>query len=170
MRTLNFSVAGILAGSMLLLSGALTAAPARSEQVSPAQEQRVASRLLKGIRTDARAIDTHARRVQALSRKNTTAWSVFDKQWNQIKPAVEDIHVKLERLRVLRASLTPSQQKALDAISPLYDKVEASTRELRSEISPQAGGLERAALRQHSAILATQGMELGEAAMPAKMS
>jgi hypothetical protein len=170
MRALNLSIVSTLAGSLLVFGSVAMAAPAASGQNSLAKEQRVAAKLLKDIRMDARAIDTHARRMVAMSSDNTTKWSAFDKQWNEIKPSEEDIQLKLNKLQPMRASLSPSQQKALAAIPPLYDKIASTARDVRAALNPGAGGIERTALREHSAALANDSMELGEAVAPARTS
>ena len=170
MRPVNFSLAGALAGSLLVFGSVAMAAPAASAPNPSAKDQRVAANLLKDIRMDARTIDTHARRIVAMSGDKTTKWHAFDKQWNEIKPSEEDMQLKLDRLQPMRASLSPAEQKEFDAVSPLYNGVAVNTHDVRAALNPPAGGIEWAALRQRSRALAKDSMELGEAVTPAKMS
>jgi hypothetical protein len=154
--------AGCLVAAMLTFGGVSMAAPASSKL--NATETREAAKLLKEVRSDAWHVNKHARRWEMLSEKQTPKWHAYDKQWNLIKPSVEDMNMKLHRLEALRASLTPAEQKAVDSGMPLAKDIAAQTHDLRMFLDHQySKDLSNPAYKKTSEALAKDARELAQA-------
>jgi hypothetical protein len=125
---------GNILAALVVLAGTAVAAPAACQPASPAQEARTSAGLLRDIRMDARQVRAHAWQWAMLTKNQSAFWSNFDRQWNEIKPPVEDMSMKLVRLENMRASLPASDQKAIDASKPLIADIARETHGLRMEL------------------------------------
>ena len=117
----------VLTGTMLILSSALFAAP------SPTKTQDLtvkAARLLKSVAADARQIHASAAAFEKLTSDSSATWKQYDRQWNEIQPAVETMRMKIARLEAIESSLSPSEKKALDQSKADYQKIAWYSREL----------------------------------------
>ncbi len=109
-----------------ILAGAILAGP--TLMAAPAQP--TADRLLQQMKTDAQTIESHATKLARLTEDTNTRWGQFDEQWNEIKPAQEELQMKLNRLEGMRASLTDQQRKELDESKTAVQQVSALTHDL----------------------------------------
>jgi hypothetical protein len=115
-------------------TGAALAASAACQPASPAQESRTAARLLRDIRMDSRQVRAHAWRWAMLTENQSATWYNFDRQWNEIKPPVEDMTINLVRLENMRANLPASEQKAIDGSKPLIAEIALESHGLRTDL------------------------------------
>jgi len=154
---LGLAAAALAASAMLVFPASAATAPA-----NPAEEARQASALLRGIGLDAKQIEAHALRIEKLSSSATPAWQACDRQWNEIKPAIEVISMRLRRLDSMQAALPAADRKALRGSRPLFGEIETTTREVRTlldrngTITSQSGSV----LRQRSQAMAKAAREL----------
>jgi len=79
--------------------------------------------LLRQIKTDAMQVRSAAARLDYLAEGSNATWIAYDQQWNEIKPPVEDIQMKLARLEGMQASLTDAQRAELNQIKPLIGEI-----------------------------------------------
>jgi len=52
----------------------------------------------------------------------TTPLRPYDRQWNEIKPAVEDMQTKLWRLEKIRSAVPAADQKQMDQAKALIQR------------------------------------------------
>jgi hypothetical protein len=140
MRDTHFAVTVCAAAVLLVASGfalgASGAAPATRTGGVPE-----VSKLLRGMAADARAVEVHAREVENLAGRPAPTFQAYDKHWNEIKPKVEDITHKFQRLENMRASALPSQQQAIDRSAPLINQISSETEKLRAFLDQHSGDL-----------------------------
>jgi hypothetical protein len=74
-------------------------------------ESQKAVRLLQGIRADAIQVRSAALRLDSLTKTTDAKWLDYDRQWNEIKPAVEDMQIKLARLETMQGRFLPPSVK-----------------------------------------------------------
>ena len=72
-----------------------------------------------------------ATRLDSLTTNPGAKWLDYDRQWNEIKPSVEDMQMKLARLEAMRAEISPSEQAELDLSQRLINEIQSRTHELR---------------------------------------
>lgn len=126
----RFSMLAMSITGAALLAGPLLAAQA---------PQQTADRLLSQMKSEAQNVQMHANQLERLAKETNAKWAEFDQQWNEIKPAQEDLQVRLNRLESMRASLNDSQQKELDGCKTAVEQISSRTRELLKMMDqPQA--------------------------------
>jgi hypothetical protein len=118
--------------ALMIITGTAIAAPAESDAAATTQQAHEAASLLRSIRMDARQVRSHAWDWAMLTKDPSTSWYSYDRQWNQIKPAVEDMSIKLNRLEEMRAELSPWEQTATDRSKPLVTEIAWETHTLRT--------------------------------------
>jgi hypothetical protein len=84
-------------------------------------------RLLREIKGDAVRVRSAAAQLDQLAEGSNAKWIDYDRQWNEIKPPVEDIQMKVARLAAMQASLTPAQRAELNQIKPLIGELQSRT-------------------------------------------
>lgn len=151
---------GFLLGAMLVFSGGMVAAPAASAAMKSATDSREATGLFRDIRKDAMKIDKHAWRLERLTSKAATRWRAYDRQWNAIRPAEDDMHLKLDRLTDMRTDLTSSQWATVQRNLAMYGKIETNMHTLRILLDEPGIGLSNPELGIDSMILADQARRL----------
>jgi hypothetical protein len=119
-----------IATATLLMAGAFTL-QAASNTPKPAGNSKEAATLLRDVKNDAAHVQSVAAHLKDLTAASGAKWTDYDRQWNEIKPSVEDMHEKMWRLENIRAQMTPAEQKEYDQSKPLFQKIEARTHELR---------------------------------------
>lgn len=123
----NFAHISLLTGTMLLLSPALFAAPSPTK----AQDESArGTRLLQSVAADARQIRLAASEMEKLTNDSSATWQQYDRQWNEIQPAVETMRMKIARLEAMESSLSANEKKALDQSKAEYQKIAWQSREL----------------------------------------
>jgi hypothetical protein len=165
----NLGITGSVIAAMLVFGGTLVAAPAASN-TKPAQQSREAAKLLKDIRMDAREVAKHAQRFETLSTKSTAKWQAFDTQWNEIKPSVEDMSMKLSRLQKMEASLPEGQQKAIENSEPLVRNIAGDTHDLYQLVDQGMTNLPRKQFKQESGELANAAHKLAQVTQSPKQA
>ena len=149
--------------AIVIFAGTGMAAPAAGQPAGSSVQSREAARLLRDIRMDARQVRAHAWRWTMLTDTRTATWYKFDKQWNEIKPPVEDMSMKLVRLEDMSASLPPLEQKAIAESEPLVARIAGETHALRTELDKSythLSNLSNPALKGNSKILARDAGQL----------
>lgn len=89
-----------------------------------------AARLLKSVAADARQIQSSASGLEKLAANSSATWKQYDRQWNEIQPVVETMHMKIARLEAMESSLTPSEKQALAQAKSDYQKIAWRSRDL----------------------------------------
>ena len=117
--------------AVLMLTGTAFAASSSYQAFGLTPQSREADRLLRDIRSDARQVRTHAWRWDRLSINGTATWQQSDRQWNQIKPAVEDMQIKLGRIEAMLATLPAWERSTIASTRPLVDLIARNTHDLR---------------------------------------
>jgi hypothetical protein len=85
------------------------------------------AQLWRQIKTDAVQVRSAAARLDQLAESSGATWIAYDRQWNEIKPPVEDIQMKLARLEAMQTSLTDAQRAELNQIKPLVGEIQSRT-------------------------------------------
>lgn len=129
MRFRNFASAAGAAVLVFASSALLLAAPVTAKTANQSQE---GLRLLHDIHVDAMQIQTAARHLESLTSTPSPKWLQFDEQWNEIKPPVEDMDIRIARLEKIQSSLSPAQRADLDQSKMLANQIRTRTRELRN--------------------------------------
>ena len=108
----------------LILSSASFASP------SPTKAQDKGARLLKSVAMDARQIQSAASGLERLTKNSDATWKQYDRQWNEIQPVVETMHMKIARLEAIGTSLSPNEKQALEQAKADYQKIAWRSRDL----------------------------------------
>jgi hypothetical protein len=138
---------------------ALLAVPAAA-----ATAAKKATPLLWDVGVEARRIEVQALSLSKMSANPATSWKASDRRWNEIKPAVESIGMRLRRLESMRAKLPANDQKALANSRRLFRQIQGETEAVhallnrRVEASPVG-----VSLRERSRALAAAARELRRA-------
>ena len=109
---------GILAicmGIMALgsVSGVCAAtAPAKPSQT--ADMSTTAARFLRDIRADAANIRSLAANLDRSTTDQNVKWVDYDRQWNEIQPVVEDMHMKLARPENMKGAISAAESKDVE--------------------------------------------------------
>lgn len=167
MNLKRFRIATRLVGAMFIAGATLMATPASTQSGKSMMESGEAARLLRGIRWDASTVMTYARRWDHLANTSSDVWLSYDRQWNEIKPAVEGMNMRLRWLEGMRAKLPPAQQQAIARIRPVVRKVESHTHRLRVLLDQSGMNLPTAAFRRQSAVLARDARQIAMTARQA---
>ncbi len=120
--------------AVLVFGGTAVASPASTNPNTSNSESREAAKLLREIRLDARQVRARAWQWDLLAKRQTSAWYRFDRQWNSIKPAVEDMNMKLARLERMQPRLTSWERQAVEASKPLVAGINSETHNLRTTL------------------------------------
>ncbi len=108
-----------LAGTVLIFSAVSSAAP------SPDHSQ-----IMKGIAVEARQIESHAAQLEKLTADSSATWEQYDREWNEIQPAVETLEMKVARLERMDSSLSAAQKQALEKSKAACQKISWDSRQL----------------------------------------
>jgi hypothetical protein len=121
----NFTHVALLTGAMMILSPILFAAPSNAKD-----ESAKGARLLKSVAADARQIRMAASEFENLTKDSSATWRQYDRQWNEIQPAVETMRMKIGRLEAMGSSLSAAQKQALERSKADCQKIVWQSREL----------------------------------------
>jgi len=127
----NLSQAGLCLGTMLMFAGTAVWAQTSATSKSPDESKR-AGRLLRDIRSDAAQIQSAAAELDRLATTSGATWVQYDRQWNVMKPAEEDMQLRLARLEKMDANLSPAQRDELNQSRTLIQQIHARTHALRA--------------------------------------
>lgn len=124
--------AGMCVGTMtVLLSLPVLAQTAASSSPTKNESQETA-RLLRDVRADAMQVRSAAAQLDQLTRSAGAQWVEYDRQWNIIKPPVEDMQMKIARLETMHATISPAERQELDQSKQLIQEIQSRTHELRA--------------------------------------
>lgn len=124
--------AGMCFGTMTMLLGlSVLAQPAASSGQTKNESQETA-RLLRDVRADAMQVRSAAAQLDHLTRSPGAQWVEYDRQWNEIKPPVEDMQMKLARLETMHAAISPAERQELAQSKLLIQEIQSRTHELRA--------------------------------------
>jgi hypothetical protein len=155
---------GFWLGTTFAFAGLALAAPATAPPAAPAAASREVTDLFKDIRADAARIHAHAWQWERLTSNPRSRWTTFDSQWNVIKPAEEDISLKLAELKDMRSDLSISQWGTVQHCMAIYGRVESNEHTLRVLLDEPGAKLSSPGFRIDSMILADQARLLQRAA------
>lgn len=116
-----------LTGATLILSSALFAAPSPTKTQD---ESAKGAQLLKSVAADANQIQSEAAAFEKLANVSNPTWKDLDRQWNEIQPMVETMHMKIARLDAMQSSLSASEKQALEQSKADYQKIAWRSRDL----------------------------------------
>lgn len=153
-----------LAAIALAACAALTLPAWATGPAKSIDEASQAKTLLRGIRMDAQRIESHALRLEKLSASSTPAWKACDRQLNDIKPGVEVIRMRLQKLEAMKATLPAGDQNAVATSQPLFDKIVATTHQMSVLLEQKGAPSSNPALKTHSQALADAARNLAQAA------
>ncbi len=157
----HFGMTGLAFGAVLALSGAVMASPSAAKMEQPARQSHEVSQLLGTIRSNAWQVHEHAMRFERMTKSPSSTWASYDRQWNEIKPAVESMDMTLARLEGMQKSaLSPSQVTALDHSKQLIGRIAANTHELRSILDRSNSKIQNRELTVYSQALAREAHQL----------
>lgn len=142
-------VRSLAVGTSLLLSGFLFFAQAKTSDKAQGEKFQAQSHF-ESIRKDASIVQTTAANLEKLTRDATTKWADYDKKWNEIKPSVEDMSMKLAEIEAMRSTLSPSEQKALDKSMVLIKALKTNTSEIRMQLDNSRNNLNQPLIRSFS--------------------
>jgi hypothetical protein len=115
----------MLLGSAILVQAASSSTP--SSSVSGVGQSQKAARLVRDIKADAVKARVAAARLDTLAESANAKWLDYDRQWNEIKPLVEDMQMKLARLERMQSTLSPAERTELDQVKPLVGAIQSRT-------------------------------------------
>ncbi len=121
---------GLWLGAMTMLLGSVVsiqAASTASSSNNGADSSKRATRLLRQIKADALAVRSAAAQLDSLTEGSSARWLDYDRQWNEIKPSVEDMQMKLARLETMQSALSPAERTDLNQIKPLIGEIQSRT-------------------------------------------
>ena len=123
---------GLTVGAATLLLATTGLARAGSPAARTGDELQTATRLLRDIKTDAMQVQSAASELEHLAKNSGATWPEYDRQWNEIKPAQEDMDIKLWRLESMQAKLSPAERQELERSKPMIEHIQSRTHELRA--------------------------------------
>jgi hypothetical protein len=150
----------VLAGTILLVSPALFAA----SSTKPQDESANGARLLKSVATDARQIESAASGFEKLTKNSSATWQQYDRQWNEIQPAVEMMNAKIARLEAMESSLSASEKQALEQSKADCQKISWQSSELGKLVDKVPADLSTPKLKIDSRDLVKESSEVAHAA------
>ena len=103
-----------------------TSSSVNATRSATAQSQTAAA-LLRDIRTDAMQIRSAAARLYSMAATSSGTWIEYDRQRNEIKPAEEDMEMKVSRLETMRSALSPAERTELDQAKPPIGEIQSRT-------------------------------------------
>lgn len=166
MSATQFGITGYLAIAMLAVPGVVMAAPTTTA-AKPTAEAREVSKLLGDIAADARAVRVQARQIEKLARRPAPTYQAYDKHWNEMKPKVEEVSLKLDRLEKIRGSALPWQQQAIDRSALLINQISSNTEKLRTFLNEHGTNLSDPMFKTYGQTLARGAHELAMSVRPA---
>ena len=123
---------GLCFGTVALVIGSTVLAQAASAPGMEKGDSHTAARLLREIRADAVQVHQSAVHLDKLTQSPAAKWTDYDRQWNEIKPSVEDMQLKLGRLEAMQTAISPGERKEVDQSKILIQEIQARTHELRN--------------------------------------
>jgi hypothetical protein len=123
---------GASLGTVTLLLGTVVSAQAATPSAKTTDESQKAAQLLRDIKADAMQVQSAASRLDGLTKTSGATWLEYDRQWNEIKPAQEDMEMKMWRLERMQANISPAERQKLDQAKPMIGEIQLRTHELRT--------------------------------------
>ena len=155
-----------LPGAMALFGcGMLLAAPAKS-----ANQSDEAARLIREVQVSAQQVSAHAQDWAHLATTSQATWAAYDKQWNMIKPAMEELSLRLSRLEVLRSVLPQIQQDAIRSSQVLDREMTRDTHALEAMLTTHSKEPKNPAFRKHAGALWREAQQMAVTLKGAKRS
>lgn len=142
-----------LSGAMLILSTAAFASPSSAN-----------SQVLKSIAAEARQIQNHAAQFRKLTAESNATWQQYDREWNEIQPAVETLGMKIARLEQANSSLTSAQKQALEQSKAASQKIAWESRQLGKLVDQVPPDLSSPKLKMESGSLMREAQDVARAA------
>ena len=156
--------ASCVLATVLLFSAGTVSTQAASLKAE--DQHRDAAGLLREIKADAAQVRSAAMRLNALTRASNVKWLEYDKQWNEIKPAVEDMDMKLTRLERMQSALAPAERDDMNKCRPLIQEIRSDTHELRTLLDQPGVQLTDKNFHAEARGLLREAVELEQAARP----
>jgi len=113
-----------------------------------------ADRYLDQVASDAMAIEWHASDIERLTKDPYATWQQYDQQWNEIKPAQEQLQSRIIRLDAMRSSLSDSQKQMLDKDKAAAQRIAWRTRQVLKFLDEPNADLKSPELRSYARALA----------------
>ncbi len=100
------------------------------------------------------AIEWHASDIERLTKDPNATWQQYDQQWNDIKPAQEQLQNQIVRLDGMRSSLSDSQKQMLDKDKAAAQRIAWRTRQVLKFLDEPGADLKSPDLRSYARALA----------------
>jgi len=123
---------GLWIGTVTVLFGSAVLVQAAPSITKTGDESKKVSQLFRDIRADAIQVRSAATRLDSLTKNSGAKWLDYDRQWNEVKPAVEDMQMKLARLEAMQAAISPAERKQLDQSKLTIEEIQSRTHQLRT--------------------------------------
>lgn len=114
--------------------------------------------------TDARQIESAASGFEKLTKNSSATWQQYDRQWNEIQPAVEMMNAKIARLEAMESSLSASEKQALEQSKADCQKISWQSSELGKLVDKVPADLSTPKLKIDSRDLVKESSEVAHAA------
>jgi hypothetical protein len=160
MKWKYISNVGLWVGTMTMLLGSAVLAQAAPPSAKAGDEPQKAARLLRDIKADAMQVRSAATRLESLTKSSSAKWLDYDRQWNEIKPPVEDMQIKLARLETMQAAISPAERAKLDQSKLLVPEIQTRTRELRTLLDKSGVQTNDAKFKAYARSLRTEAGKL----------
>jgi hypothetical protein len=146
---------GIFVGALCALLAVPAAAATAAKKATP---------LLWDIGMEAKRIEVQALGLEKACGNPATTWQASDLRWNEIKPAVESIGMRLRRLESMRAKLPANDQKTLANSQTLFRQIQSQAAAVHALLNRQVHASPVSiSMRERSRALAAAARELRRA-------
>lgn len=156
---INFTHIALLTATMLGFSSASFAASPTAKAT-----EGTAARLLKSVAADAHQIRNAASALEKLTGQSGATWAQYDRQWNEMQPAVESMNRTIAQLESMQASLSAAEKTALEQSKTEAAKIAWHCRELGNLIDKVPANLTAPAYKTASRELVKEAGEVAHSA------
>ena len=123
---------GLWLGMVTMLFGSAVLVQAANTSRSGVNEAHVAARLIRDLKADAIQVRSAAMLLDTLTKNPSATWLDYDRQWNEIKPSVEDMQMKLVRLEGMQSAISAAERQEIDQSKVLIEEIQGRTHQLRT--------------------------------------
>jgi hypothetical protein len=109
--------------------GALTLLLGTVAGMQAADESKTAVQLFKAIGADAVQVRSAAASLNKMTADPAATWEQYDRQWNQIQPAVEDMQIRIARLEKMETAISPAERADVERSKQLIQQIRNRTRD-----------------------------------------
>src|SRR5579864_3198881 len=127
----SLSSAGLCLGTMMMFAGSAVLAQAAASTSKASNESNSSARLLRDVHSDAVHVQTAAAKLDQLAQNPNATWIDYDRQWNIMKPCVEDMVIRIARLEKMEANVSAAEKTEIDQAKTGVQAIQARVHALR---------------------------------------